>query len=139
MGVRWGRQELVFQRGGKCEDWIFGECLSGLIDGVADDHPRRSTYQTQPFGQTSKQSLSDLVYGKTVTVDTGKTDRCGREVGKILVDGMDATREQVRRGLAWQYKAYQREQPPVWTAEPTPQPKKTPQRPTLACDKMMVR
>ena len=68
--------------------------------------------KAQPFGQTSKQSLSDLVHGKTVTVDTDKTDRYGREVGKVQVDGVDANLEQVRRGLAWHYKAYQREQPP---------------------------
>ena len=68
--------------------------------------------KAQPYGQTSKQSLSDLVYGKTVMVDTDKTDRYGREVGKVLVDGVDTNLEQVRRGLAWHYKAYQREQPP---------------------------
>ena len=68
--------------------------------------------KAQPYGQTSKQSLSDLVFGKTVTVDTDKTDRYGREVGKVLVDGVDTNLEQVRRGLAWHYKAYQREQPP---------------------------
>ena len=52
-----------------------------------------------------------MVFGKTVTVDTGKTDRYGREVGKVLVDGVDANLEQLKRGLAWHYKAYQREQP----------------------------
>ena len=68
--------------------------------------------KAQPYGQTSKQSLSDLVYGKTVMVDTDKTDRYGREVGKVLVDGVDANLEQLKRGMAWHYKAYQREQSP---------------------------
>ena len=68
--------------------------------------------KAQPFGQQSKQSLSDLVYGKAVMVDTGKTDRYGREVGKVLADGLDANLEQVKRGLVWHYKAYQREQSP---------------------------
>ena len=68
--------------------------------------------KAQPYGQTSKQGLSDLVFGKTVMVDTDKMDRYGREVGKVLVDGVDTNLEQVRRGLAWHYKAYQREQPP---------------------------
>ena len=66
--------------------------------------------KAQPYGQQSKQSLSDLVYGKTVMVDTDKTDRYGREVGKVLVDGVDANLEQLKRGMAWHYKAYQREQ-----------------------------
>ena len=36
------------------------------------------------FGQRSKESLSNLVFSKTVTVETGKTDRYGREVGRVL-------------------------------------------------------
>lgn len=75
--------------------------LSGI------DAPEKS----QPFGQRSKQSLSDLVFGRAVTVETTKRDRYGREVGKVLAGGLDVNLEQVRRGLAWHYKAYEREQP----------------------------
>lgn len=64
----------------------------------------------QAFGNRSKESLSDLVFNKPVTVDTGKADRYGREVGKIIVNGLDANLEQVKRGFAWHYKAYRREQ-----------------------------
>lgn len=64
----------------------------------------------QPFGQRSKESLSDLVFSKAVTVDTNKRDRYGREVGKVLVNGLDANLVQVQRGFAWHYKAYEREQ-----------------------------
>jgi len=67
----------------------------------------------QPFGQRSKESLSDLVFDKPVTVDTDKQDRYGRKVGKVLVDGQDANLEQVKRGFAWHYKAYEREQPSI--------------------------
>ncbi len=67
--------------------------------------------KNQPFGQRSKESLSDLVFSKTVTVETDKTDRYGREVGKVLVDGSDANLVQIQRGYAWHYKAYEREQP----------------------------
>lgn len=66
--------------------------------------------KNQDFGNRSKQSLSDLVFSKVVTVETDKTDRYGREVGKVLVNGLDANLEQVQRGFAWHYKAYQREQ-----------------------------
>ena len=68
--------------------------------------------KAQAFGQRSKQSLSDLVFGKTVQIDTGKTDRYGRELGKVLVDGMDANLAQIKSGMAWHYKAYQSEQSP---------------------------
>ncbi len=75
--------------------------LSGI------DAPEKS----QPFGQRSKHSLRDLVFGKAVTVETTKRDRYGREVGKVLADGgLDVNLEQVRRGLTWHYKAYEREQ-----------------------------
>ena len=64
----------------------------------------------QAFGTRSKQSLSDIVFNRAVTVETGKTDRYGRAIGKVLVDGIDANLQQVSRGFAWHYKAYEREQ-----------------------------
>lgn len=64
-----------------------------------------------PFGQRSKQNLSNLVYGRWVEVESEKSDRYGRLVGKVLVNGSDANLAQVRAGMAWHYKAYQREQP----------------------------
>lgn len=45
-----------------------------------------------------------------MTVETDKQDRYGRDVGKVLVNGDDANLAQVQRGLAWHYKAYEREQ-----------------------------
>lgn len=64
----------------------------------------------QPFGNRSKQSLSDMVFNKTVTVETDKRDRYGRELGKVLAGGKDVNLEQVRAGMAWHYKAYERTQ-----------------------------
>lgn len=64
----------------------------------------------QPFGNRSKDSLSAMVFDKTVTVETDKKDRYGRDVGKVQVKGVDANLVQVQRGFAWHYKAYEREQ-----------------------------
>jgi len=64
----------------------------------------------QPFGMRSKQSLSDLLFDKQVTVETDKKDKYGREIGKILLTGQDVNLEQVSRGFAWHYKTYEREQ-----------------------------
>jgi len=65
----------------------------------------------QPFGHRSKQSLSDLVIDKQVTGETDKKDKYRREVGKILLStGQDVNLEQVTRGFAWHYKAYEQEQ-----------------------------
>lgn len=63
----------------------------------------------QAFGNVSKKTLSDLVYGKQVDVEWQKHDRYGRTVGKVLVNGLDANLEQVKRGMAWFYKKYQNE------------------------------
>ncbi len=66
----------------------------------------------QAFGAQSKKSLSEMVFGKDVTVVYQKTDQYGRLVGKILLDGKDINLEQVKAGMAWHYKEYQREQTP---------------------------
>jgi endonuclease YncB( thermonuclease family) len=67
--------------------------------------------KAQPFGQKSKEHLSDSVFGKQVQVEYTKTDKYGRTVGKVLVNGMDANLEQIKAGFAWHYKEYAAEQP----------------------------
>lgn len=67
----------------------------------------------QAFGQASKQNLSNLVYDKTVTIETAKRDRYQREVGKVIINGRDANLKQIEAGLAWHYKKYANEQSSV--------------------------
>ena len=64
----------------------------------------------QAYGQRSKESLSELVYMKDVEVTWSKHDRYGRTVGKVTFYGKDVCLEQIKRGMAWHYKQYQREQ-----------------------------
>ena len=64
----------------------------------------------QPFGQRSKEALSNAVFGKTVAVEWDKVDRYGRIVGKIVVDAKDVNLSQVEAGLAWWYQKYASEQ-----------------------------
>lgn len=66
--------------------------------------------KAQAFGERSRDSLEELVAGKTVTVETHKKDRYGRRVGKVLLNGQDMNLEQVRRGMAWFYREYAHEQ-----------------------------
>jgi endonuclease YncB( thermonuclease family) len=77
--------------------------LKVRLDGI--DAPESK----QPFGVKSKQSLSELVYGRTVTVTGSKTDRYGRTVGNVAVDGQDVGLVQIERGNAWFYTQYARE------------------------------
>lgn len=64
----------------------------------------------QAFGTQSKTNLSNMIFDKNITVEYEKTDQYGRIVGKILFDGKDINLEQVKAGMAWHYKEYQREQ-----------------------------
>ena len=68
--------------------------------------------KAQAFGQASKISLSDQIFGREVAVTWDKRDRYGRIIGKIAVDHLDVCLEQVRRGMAWHYKQYARDQSP---------------------------
>jgi len=66
--------------------------------------------KAQPFGQASKTSLSDLIYNKKVFVSWNKKDRYQRILGKISFEEQDVCLEQIKRGMAWHYKQYQRDQ-----------------------------
>ena len=67
--------------------------------------------KAQPYGQRSKQSLSEMVNQQHVSVEWSKEDKYGRVVGKIrLHDGLDVCLEQIKRGMAWHYKQYAKEQ-----------------------------
>ena len=60
----------------------------------------------QPFGTRSKQSLSDLCFGKKAEVFPEKTDRWGRTIARVKCDGQDASAHQVQTGMAWVYDRY---------------------------------
>ena len=68
--------------------------------------------KAQAFGQASKTSLSDQIFGREVAVTWDKRDRYGRIIGKISVDRQDVCLEQIRRCMAWHYKQYARAQTP---------------------------
>jgi endonuclease YncB( thermonuclease family) len=66
--------------------------------------------KNQAFGNVSKQSLSEMIAGKEVKVAYNKRGRYGRIIGKVLLNNEDVNLMQVKRGLAWHYKQYEREQ-----------------------------
>ena len=63
----------------------------------------------QVYGDISTQSLSELVYDKEVLVTWDKIDKYYRILGKVIVDGRDANYEQLKKGLAWYYKQYEKD------------------------------
>ena len=89
-----------------------------VLDDTHTQHKIRLTgidapEKRQAFGNVSKQSLADMVAGQPVAVEWVKVDKYGRKVGKVLLAGLDCNLVQIKRGLAWHYKQYQREQSPT--------------------------
>ena len=77
------------------------------LDGI--DAPER----TQDYGQRARESLAGMAHGRRAVAECPKTDRYGRDVCRVTVDGIDVGLEQVRRGLAWHYVKYAHEQSPA--------------------------
>lgn len=65
----------------------------------------------QAFGTVSKQKLSDLAFGKTVTIISkgkkGNYDRNGRMIAEIYTNEKTClNKEMLKAGLGWHYKKY---------------------------------
>ena len=103
------------------------ETLAGMVVGVHDgdtltllDNSKRqikirlaeidAPESRQPYGSRAKQELSGLVFGRPAAVQVQDIDRYGRTVGRITVDGLDVNAEMVRRGAAWVYRKYAKDQ-----------------------------
>ena len=89
-----------------------------VLDDTRTQHKIRLTgidapERRQAFGNVAKESLAEQVAGQSVAVEWDKVDRYGRKVGKVLLAGMDSNLVQIKRGLAWHYKQYEREQSPA--------------------------
>ena len=65
----------------------------------------------QAFGAQSTAHLAELVSGKVVMLQCSGDRSYGRMICKILLpSGEDVCLDQVKAGMAWQYKQYQDEQ-----------------------------
>lgn len=60
----------------------------------------------QPFGEKSKQSLSQMCWGKDAQYFTQSVDRFKRQVAVVYCDGVSANKSQVVSGMAWVYTKY---------------------------------
>lgn len=69
----------------------------------AIDAPERG----MPYNKVAKKYLSDLIFGKMITIEQTDTDKNGRIVAKTyLPDGREASVEMVKAGFAWHFKKY---------------------------------
>jgi len=76
------------------------------------DAPEKS----MPFGQRAKQKLSELIYSKDLSINVTDTDRYGREIGDLILNGRSINLEMVRSGFAWEYPKYCRDSA-YWSAQ----------------------
>lgn len=90
-----------------------GDTMKMLCDGIETkvrldqiDAPERN----QPFGSKAKEVLSNLVFNRTVRLESSGTDRYGRTLGTLWIGETDANREMIRMGYAWAYRRYLRDQ-----------------------------
>ena len=91
-----------------------GDTLT-LLDAQHQQHTIRlaeidAPERGQPWGNRATQTLSALVFGKTVSVQQTNTDRYGRVVGRIFAEGEDVNRAMVEQGAAWAYRRYLNDQ-----------------------------
>lgn len=64
----------------------------------------------QPYGTRARQALSEIAFGKDVTLRVHKkTDRYGRTVARAYVGELDINAQLIRRGAAWVYRKYSKD------------------------------
>lgn len=100
-----------------------GEKLTGTVIGISDGDtltiltPEKEQIKirlagidapekTQPYGQKSKQILSDEVFDQTVEVETKELDKYGRTIGYVFLGEKNINLKMITQGGAWAYRQY---------------------------------
>ncbi|MBI6601018.1 thermonuclease family protein [Pseudomonas sp. S4_EA_1b] len=63
----------------------------------------------QPYGTRARQALSQIAFGKDVTLKVKNTDRYGRTVARAFVGDEDINAHLVSSGAAWVYRQYSKD------------------------------
>ncbi len=83
--------------------YVEGETKSEIkIRLYGIDAPERK----QAFGTQAKTALSELAFGKDLTVTSTGRDRYGRLLAWLAVESTPINAEMVRAGFAWHYRKY---------------------------------
>lgn len=65
--------------------------------------------KNQPYGQKSKQTLSNLIFDKYIKIIKSGTDRYKRTIGYVYFDETNINLEMVKLGMAWVYTRYSKD------------------------------
>ena len=60
----------------------------------------------QDYANVAKDFMARLIAGKIVEVRTKNTDRYGRKIGMVFMDGVNVNEALLKNGLAWHFKKY---------------------------------
>lgn len=102
-------------------DFAYAHKVIGISDGdtmtlLVDNKPLKirlanidAPEKKQAFGQKSKESLSELCWDTDATYEAQTIDRYGRTVAVVFCNGVEANKEQVRKGMAWVYVKYNKD------------------------------
>lgn len=63
----------------------------------------------QAFGPQARRSLHQLCFGKDVQYEAEVIDRFNRTVATVRCNGIDASRAQLERGMAWAFRQKDRD------------------------------
>lgn len=103
----------AFEFTGKVVAVADGDTLTVLYEGKKQYKVRLQHIDCpetrQPFATKAKQSLSNKVFGKAVTVKWEEMDRYKRILGDIYIGKRWINAELVQEGLAWHYKFYSKD------------------------------
>jgi endonuclease YncB( thermonuclease family) len=102
--------EPAFKLSGRVSKVADGDTIT-LIDTQRKKYKIRlfgidSPESDQPYYHAAKDALSKLVDGKSVGIDVKDTDKYGRLVGTVFVEGRNVNLEMVKLGYAWWYEYY---------------------------------
>ena len=91
--------------------WVADGDTITILDSRNNQHKIRfhgidTPERGQPYGNAAREALSDMVAGKTVGIVVVDTDRYGRTVGRVYVDGRDVNLAMVEQGFAWWYRRF---------------------------------
>jgi endonuclease YncB( thermonuclease family) len=74
------------------------------IDAPEESYKHKGIFQD--YALESKQALSDLVFGKTVSITPLAIDVQGRYLSKVSFNGVDINKKMILTGAAWAYEPY---------------------------------
>lgn len=75
--------------------------LEVRLYGIDTPEIRHDRDPGQPYGETAKQELTRMIFGKTVTLEIWDIDVDRRMLGIVYLDGRNINKEMLLMGMAW--------------------------------------